>query len=486
MPHRTLVRLAMSAPLLLAADIASAICHVTVDGTATNDGSSWSQAMNLQTALTTPACSEVWVAAGMYRPGVAGDRSATFRVHAGTSVYGGFAGDETARDARDWLAHPTVLSGDIGGDDPVDARGVLAQATDIVGANSYHVVYMSQVGEGSGTVLDGFTITAGDAVGMTPPDGGGLRCHAFATHCSPLLRNLRFAGNRSTRGGGLSVTTDTNGRSVIALERVRFDGNVAGLGAAVWLQGRTGTLDATFNEVEFDGNVSSGEGGAVKISGRANVAFHATTFHGNTAAEGGAVAVDAAYGNVDVRFANVTMDGNAAMRGGAVRSEAFAMYGAGLTFDNSTLTDNMATSAGQVLNSVGPLHGITFRNSLVWGNGEADDPMGWVIYAEVTPVFDHVLTQFACPACTDSVVGDPVLGPLGFHGGAVPTRVPGTGSAAVDAGNDAFCSGADVGAVDARGVQRPQGPRCDIGAVERAPGDRTALFGDGFEASLPQ
>ena len=43
----------------------------------------------------------------------------------------------------------------------------------------------------------------------------------------------------------------------------------------------------------------------------------------------------------------------------------------------------------------------------------------------------------------------------------------GPGSAAIDAGNDATCAAVPVNNRDQRGIARPQGVHCDIGAVER-------------------
>ena len=52
------------------------------------------------------------MAEGVYYPGTA--RTDTFQCKYGVSVYGGFAGTETARAQRNWNAHVTTLSGDIG------------------------------------------------------------------------------------------------------------------------------------------------------------------------------------------------------------------------------------------------------------------------------------------------------------------------------------------------------------------------------------
>jgi hypothetical protein len=56
---------------------------------------------------------------------------------------------------------------------------------------------------------------------------------------------------------------------------------------------------------------------------------------------------------------------------------------------------------------------------------------------------------------------DPLLGPLQNNGGSTPTHALPLGSPAVNAGTNAGCP-----ATDQRGVSRPQGGRCDIGAFE--------------------
>ncbi len=54
-----------------------------------------------------------------------------------------------------------------------------------------------------------------------------------------------------------------------------------------------------------------------------------------------------------------------------------------------------------------------------------------------------------------------MLGALADNGGPTLTHALLPGSPALDAGNDAACS-----ATDQRGVSRPQGAHCDIGAYE--------------------
>jgi hypothetical protein len=67
-------------------------------------------------------------------------------------------------------------------------------------------------------------------------------------------------------------------------------------------------------------------------------------------------------------------------------------------------------------------------------------------------------------------VDDPLLGLLADHGGPTWIRPPLLGSPALDAipiGTPGLCDGAVP--TDQRGIPRPQGGACDIGAVERSP-----------------
>lgn len=64
----------------------------------------------------------------------------------------------------------------------------------------------------------------------------------------------------------------------------------------------------------------------------------------------------------------------------------------------------------------------------------------------------------------DFVGVDPLLGPLQDNGGPTQTFALLAGSPAIDAGDNSGCP-----STDARGVKRPQGLACDIGAFELAP-----------------
>jgi len=136
------------------------VIRVNSAATGAKDGSSWADAYtDVQDALTSATQGdEIWVAAGTYKPTTTADRTKCFVMKTGVALYGGFAGTETTREERDWQAHETILSGDIG------APG---NSSD----NSYHVV----IG-GFQAVLDGFTVDGGNTTG----NGGG--CITTTTH----------------------------------------------------------------------------------------------------------------------------------------------------------------------------------------------------------------------------------------------------------------------------------------------------------------
>lgn len=100
----------------------SYILYVDADAAGTLTGASWADAYtSLQGALTAAAAcpegAEIWVPQGAYHPDtgqLADSRDATFHLVNKAALYGGFAGTESERSQRDWIAFPTILSGDIG------------------------------------------------------------------------------------------------------------------------------------------------------------------------------------------------------------------------------------------------------------------------------------------------------------------------------------------------------------------------------------
>ena len=154
---------------------------VYVDDSATGlgNGTSWANAYtSLQAALSAAvAPEEIRVAQGTYKPTLGTDRTVSFVLRNGVSIIGGYAGyGAPDPDARDVTRYASILSGDI---------GTVGDTSD----NSYHVVVGS--GTDATAVLDGFTITAGNADGDVSHMncGGGMYNSAGSPRRSPTARS---------------------------------------------------------------------------------------------------------------------------------------------------------------------------------------------------------------------------------------------------------------------------------------------------------
>jgi hypothetical protein len=386
----------------------AAICRVTTAGTSAADGATWATPISLQAALAATACSEIWVAKGVYKPTTSTtDRAATFSIRPGLKIYGGFIGNETSASQADPGAHRTVLSGDIDGNDTVDADGIVRDANQIAGDNSYTVVRMDGTTAagtiGNDTVLDGFAITGG--TGNTLPNGqnaaGGMHCNGrSAGHaCSPILSRLWFSGNRAAWAGALLVDGSDGGRA-----------------------------DAIVRGCLFSGNRTTSGGGAVLLF-FSNATLAQSTFSGNTASWGSAVHVESSNPRI-----------------------------AQSTFSNNVASDATYISTVYIFSG-----NPTLDQVILWGNTGLN-----LRRDSGSTTVSRSIVQDGCMAgitCTGLISGDPMLGPLQDNGGATMTHRPGVGSAALDQGNPATCGSAPYD-TDQRGVARPQGPTCDLGAVE--------------------
>ncbi|MCU0470119.1 MAG: right-handed parallel beta-helix repeat-containing protein [Arcicella sp.] len=206
------------------------------------NGNSWATAYgNLQTGLAaaTPGV-EVWVAKGTYKTTATNTRTIYFNIPNNVIVYGGFAGTENALSERDFRTNESILSGEIGN---------LGSITD----NSYHVVVFD--GSTNNTVLDGFTITGGNAsfdpnrsvslpvtntiTASTLETGGGIMAKNAA---APIIANCTFTKNSAIVGGGLFAAD----ASLVTITHCKFNSNQATFGSGIYLQdGSNGKVSNT-------------------------------------------------------------------------------------------------------------------------------------------------------------------------------------------------------------------------------------------------
>lgn len=277
-------------------------------------GLSWGTALgSLQEAMDRAYRNggEVWVAAGTYTPS-RGSRSASFKLRSGVAVYGGFSGSETARDQRDINANLTVLSGDIG------------RPGDITD-NCFHVLTGAD-----GAVLDGFTVTGGNADG-----GEGRQFKTHHTKGGGLLNYLpgTFGGPRGRTAAGYSTI----------VENCTFQGNIALSGGAVYNYDRSSPV---FRNCLFFGN-SAQFGGAVVDRVGVRATYDRCNFELNRAKyRGGALYFD--YGSRPT-ITNCTFETNdSKVHGGAIYtvSRASQLENTIVTVTGSQFSGNRAGQFG--------------------------------------------------------------------------------------------------------------------------------------------
>ncbi|MCE5324052.1 hypothetical protein LLG46_12155 [bacterium] len=181
-----------------------AVIYVKTDGDDEDDGLSWDTAKDTLDGALDIAQSgdEVWVAAGT-------SYSISTSVPDGVSIYGGFAGTESSRDARDWVTNLTVISGGTVGATATNA------AITIDGFKFTGTYYFSFVGDVtfSHNVLagcyihqyddtlilcDGSVTIANNLIYGTTVHGEGMRI--IMAYDDPVITNNTIVGNNSTTG----------------------------------------------------------------------------------------------------------------------------------------------------------------------------------------------------------------------------------------------------------------------------------------------
>jgi len=313
-----------------------------------------------------------------------------------------------------------------------------------------------------------------------------------------------FSANSADNVGGAVHNGDALGGRILKFESVTFAGNSAISSGAVTLGSQS---TSQFDHVVFSDNVLTGQSdsGAISVGGgsvtitdalflrnggpayfggaiasySASLAIDRAAFVDNNARYGGAIYIVAGDGNASSSITNTTFSGNAAvLNGGAVIGDASAgrvndVLLKNVTFAGNSATNGGALSAGQ--NGTAGVVTLTVGDAILWGDS-ASSSAEIFTGTGMTTAIDHSLITNGCPAgstCSSVSAADPLLGMLQYYGGFSPALMPAANSPALNVGVN--CT-----QTDQRGVARPQGAACDIGAVER----RTTedyLFNNGFD-----
>ncbi len=184
------------------------------------------------------------------------------------------------------------------------------------------------------------------------------------------------------------------------------------------------------------------------------VTISSSTLSGNA---GGAIRLNGAA--TSAQISTSTISGNSSVTGTA--GLLLAVSGATATLNHVTLANNTATGGS----GIGGVHAVagttvTVTDSILAGNTGTD---GNDCYGAITTANANIIVN-AVAACVITgpapITTAPALAALGAGGGPTATQVPGPASPAVNA------AGACNTASDQRGVSRPRGGACDLGAVE--------------------
>jgi hypothetical protein len=229
----------------------------TESNAAQPDGTSWSLAFpDLNDALNKATYGDqIWIARGTYYPTATTDRTISFQLKNGVSLFGGFDGTETSLEQRNPSLNPTRLSGNIGD-------------TSIASDNTIHVVI--GIGLDEQTVLDGLVFSDGYSVGSfdvpTNPFGAGMYLLGSAElpNSRPVITHCIFENNRAgSAGGGLFISfiepehpTPVEYLINPVIKNCTFRDNYAQLrGGAMFKQGPTAISDTfKIENCQFTGN----------------------------------------------------------------------------------------------------------------------------------------------------------------------------------------------------------------------------------------
>jgi predicted outer membrane repeat protein len=269
-------------------------------------------------------------------------------------------------------------------------------------------------------VIDHALIISGVVDGNALPTINGntiSRTFQINTNVNVMLSTLHLQG--ATCAGCSGGAVYNRGRLTIGNSVFESNSAPGGDGGAIYNDG--GTLSLA-NTTFVDNSVSGGAGGALYSSGGV-VGMTNSTLAANSAFYGGAVYL---AGGTLSAIAD-TFAGNSAIEGGG-------LYNQGSMVLKSTLL------------AAGPTGGncLDLTSAITDGgyNLDSGDTCGF-------------------SATTSHVNMNPLLAPLGDYGGWVPTAALLPDSPAIDSGT---CSGTPGG--DARGMARPSGQTCDVGAFE--------------------
>ena len=295
-----------------------------------------------------------------------------------------------------------------------------------------------------------------------------------------MIENVRITNNSAYSAGAIYISP----YAVVTISNSEITGNSADLEAGAILVKSIGILNLRSSVIS--NNVSIGAG-AIYFSGATNSSIvENNLFAYNSALLGGAITGQ--LGNAKIEIRNNLFTGNHAtgsyQAGGAVYFSAstiptlvilennsfynnvaagigggaYLAAAADFYLINNTFSNNTATTGGNLYLSGGVSVPRMYNNIIANNAGGGD------CYAFYNSYINGSNNLVEDGSCMPTITGDPMLSPLADNGGSTQTMALLPGSPALNTGNAANCP-----PTDQRGVARPQGSGCDIGAFEDVP-----------------
>ncbi|MFC4816268.1 T9SS type B sorting domain-containing protein [Flavobacterium sp. GCM10023249] len=409
--------------------------------TGSNNGTSWINAYtDLQNAINNAADGdEIWVAKGTYFPTRPADnlntvdpnnRKNSFTVLTNVKLYGGFIGNETLLNQRDWNTNQTILDGDIGNNSNLD--------------NCYHVVILGN----TSATLDGFIVQNGRAddfsnsfilirsTALYADEGAGIASYAIVNSFKNLIVRKNYCVKR---GGGIYShgAADNNFDNLVVEENISNSGDAAGIFDDAY-------SSSNYSNLKIINNTSYRDPGGIYIFQRfsGNRYLRNLIVQGNT----GGIYIDAPSATIS----NSLFTGN---MGSAIYSD-----NANITLSHITVTGNNSNSMGAV-HLFGNSHKV--YNSILWGNSYPDI----TVYVTSTIDYKNNTINFGLPITATNSNQNPLFInplPIGLNSGG-DYRLS-CGSQCIDAGNNAYIISGTV--TDLDNTNRILGSATDMGAYE--------------------
>ena len=268
--------------------------------------------------------------------------------------------------------------------------------------------------------------------------GPGARCLTISGNNARRIFNSNALGSNV----GISGMTITNGRS-------SGGGAILNSGANLTL---TAVAITNSNGLGTGGGGIDNELGTLLLANSTVSGNQAQNRAGGILSQGGTMTI-----------VNSTITNNQSARGGGLRNAG----GATTTIIDSTVSNNTATGGGSSGGNLSALNGVIQLKNTIVAEGVGTNPNLDPAGGTYTSLDYNQIQSGAITLAPNDIFGPTLaLGALANNGGPTDTRLPPVGSAVIDkipaAGG---CNGAGVTS-DQRGIARPQGATCDIGAVE--------------------